>query len=156
MGNILKKIFLGQDSKFNEIINEFRKNNKNAVPELIRAKIMHEDTLFNARTNIFLVLNGLGAVAMGLNNINDNGRLLICVLGALLNSHWFFCSRQSLKVLSGLTKSLRIITPDDPIDKLVQRLLGKNQWARPTTIICVYLPLNISIAWILGLFFFIS
>ena len=142
--SMVKCILFGQSPRWRITIDEAIKQARDkAIPAgIVRERIRDEDSLLNTRTNIFLIVNGIGLVAVGLNKPMISP-LLLCLLMAFIDLLWFLCSRQSLALLSALTKLLRSVDPDDAVEGLIQGILGggRKHWIRPTTILAVYLPL---------------
>jgi hypothetical protein len=121
------------------------------VARILRDRIAREDDLINARTNIFLVLNGLGAVAVGLGS-NPGAKYLISFVGVVINVLWIVVSIQCLVIVFRLTKKLIDMGNDeDPAEKIVQSTLGKTLVLRPNAVLNVYIPLILLGGWIVGL-----
>ncbi len=118
----------------------------NKLYDQLRHRIEREDDLLNARTNIFLVLNGLAAVAVGIDT-GMSGRLIISIVSCLANILWLMCSIRSLQALKILAEELAKQRPDHPIEKIVQKALGKNRWLRPSPMLSLYLPFLVIGAW---------
>lgn len=117
----------------------------------LKERIQYEDNLVNQRTNIFLVLNGLGAVAVGIGSTAD-GKYLITLLGVILNGLWIILSFQCLVIIFRLTKTLIDLGIDDDIpERIVQMTLGRSLVFRPDAILNIYIPLIITGAWVVGL-----
>jgi hypothetical protein len=152
ISKFLKWFFLGQGSNWRKAIDEAKEyaSKQQIDPRIIRERIKDEDSLLNSRTNIFLVVNGIGFVAIGLDKFVALNSAALCLLMSLIDLIWFLCSRQSIKLLSALTKLLRFVDPEDSVEGLVQDLLGRRwkHWIRPTTILAVYLPILKILVWI--------
>lgn len=118
----------------------------NKLYDQLRHRIEREDDLLNARTNIFLVLNGLAAVAVGIDT-GMSGRLIISIVSCLANILWLMCSIRSLQALKVFAEELAKQRPDHPIEKIVQKTLGKNHWLRPSPMLSLYLPFLVIGAW---------
>lgn len=93
------------------------------MPQRFRSRWEYEDQLLNARTNIFLVLNGLGAVAVGLTS-KIQGQITITCVVIVANLLWIICSIQSLRVIVALAKQYLNSGVNDPVEELVQNTLG--------------------------------
>lgn len=114
-------------------------------------RIRREDDLVNARANIFLVLNGLGAVAISLGG-TASSKQLIAIVGISINVLWFIISVQCLLILFTLTKCLIDLgLEEDPSEKIVQSTLGRSLIFRPNAILNLYIPGIITAAWIVSL-----
>ena len=75
-------------------------------PTRCRARREYEDSLLNSRSSLFLAVNGLGAIAVGL--VDElAARVTIAVVVILLNGFWLLCGFQSWKVIKGLTIKYR-------------------------------------------------
>jgi len=115
-----------------------------------RDRIEHEDNLLNNRANLFLVVNGLGAVAVGL----TSGRLSDVVMVVVIlfaNVLWLIGSWQTSGVLKSLT-TLYVESANDPIDEVVRKSMERwPLWIRNTHILGVYIPLIITLGWGVGL-----
>ena len=122
---------------------------ESATYDQIRHRIEQEDELLNARTNIYLVMNGLAAVAVGIDP-RFASRLLVCVVTCLVNILWFLCALKSRQVLKNVTRHLLSRFPDHPVEKIVQEALGDCHWIRPTTILAIYIPGLVTIGWIVA------
>lgn len=116
----------------------------------LRRRIEHEDGLLNARVNIFLVLNGLGAASFGLSK-SYAAQIVIAVVVLTVNLLLWLCTLQTALVIRNLTTEY-IHDADDPIDKCVRHSL---KWLprrlRSTFILGVWLPLVLFLGWIIGL-----
>lgn len=116
----------------------------------LRHRIEREDDLLNARTNIFLVLNGLTAVAVGIDSCMTI-RLIISIVSWLANVLWLMSSIRSLQALKTLNHEIVTKIPDHPIEKIVQDAVGKNLWFRPSPILGLYLPILVTVAWMVAI-----
>jgi len=115
-----------------------------------RARIEYEDSLLNNRANLFLVVNGLGAVAVELPKTNSSIFLIISVMLAI-NLLWFIGSIQTACIIRDLTGAYAE-NADDPVDKAVRKSMRRwPRWLRNTSIIGIYTPLFITIGWFVGL-----
>jgi hypothetical protein len=124
--------------------------NESATYEQLRHRIEQEDELLNARTNIFLVMNGLAAVAVGIDS-RSGGRLLVCIITCFINILWLLCALQSRQVLKYVTKDMLRCFPNHPVERIVQDALGDHHWMRPTTILAIYIPGLVTIGWIVAI-----
>ena len=115
-----------------------------------RSRIEHEDNLLNARVNVFLVLNGLGAAALGLTK-GYGGQIFVATTIVVVNILLALCTIQTAFVIRDLTTEY-ITKANDPIDKRVRHSL---RWLprrlRSTFILGVWLPLVMIVAWGVGL-----
>jgi len=116
----------------------------------LRHRIEREDELLNARIGIFLVVNGLSAVAMG-TGCRLLGQVLLAAVSLSVNALWLVCSCKSRKVLKALAVDLLTRYPAHPVEKIVQEALGKCQLLRPTTILACHLPLIVTVSWLIAL-----
>jgi len=115
----------------------------------LRHRIEREDELLNARTGIFLVVNGLTAVAVGIDQ-RFASRLLVAIVSALINVLWLVCSLKSRQVLKALTVHLLKRFPEHPVERIVQTALGSSHCIRPTTILSIYLPGLVALGWLVA------
>ena len=116
-----------------------------------RARIEHEDNLLNNRTNLFLVVNGLGAVAVGLTTDKSSDIVMVVVI-LLANVFWIIGASQTTSVLKALTTEY-INGANDPIDEVVRRSMGRwPRWMRNTSILGRYIPYVVTIGWGIGLY----
>ena len=116
-----------------------------------RARIEHEDNLLNNRTNLFLVVNGLGAVAVGLTTDKSSDIVMVVVI-LLANIFWIIGASQTTSVLKALTTEY-INGANDPIDEVVRRSMGRwPRWMRNTSILGRYIPYVVTIGWGIGLY----
>ena len=119
-----------------------------------RARIKHEDHLLNNRTNLFLVVNGLGAVAIGLTQ-ETPAAIMMTVVILLANIFWIIGCSQSVCVLKTLTSEY-IQHADDPIDDLARKsMLPWPRWMRNTSILGRYIPILITLSWGITLYILI-
>jgi hypothetical protein len=93
------------------------------MSERFRTRWEYEDQLLNTRTNLFLVLNGLGAVAVQVAT-KSQAKITIAIIVLVANILWIICAIQSLRVIAALAKQYRASAPDDPVETLVQNTLG--------------------------------
>lgn len=120
-----------------------------------RARIEHEDSLLNNRTNLFLVVNGLGAVAVGLTSDNPSDIVMVVVI-ILANILWIIGSSQTTAVLKALTTEY-INWANDPIDDIVRKSMKPwPRWMRNTSILGRYIPIIVTLGWCIGLYMLIS
>lgn len=117
--------------------------------QTLRDRIRWEDNLINERMNIFLVVNGLGAVAVGIGSSSGN-KCLIALVGVAVNILWIVLSIQCLRISFRLTKHL-VKLGLDPVELIVQSTLGACLLLRPNAILLIYIPLIIQSAWVVGL-----
>ncbi len=116
-----------------------------------RARIEHEDNLLNNRTNLFLVVNGLGAVAVGLTS-DKSSDIVMAIVISLANIFWIIGSSQTVSVLKALTTEY-IKGADDPIDYIVRKSMHPwPRWIRNTSILGRYIPIIVTIGWWIGLY----
>jgi len=119
------------------------------IPEAseFRQRIMREDDLFNTRTTVFLITNGLLMTAVG---ISDDFaiRLLISILGTIVTISWMIFSWQNWNVIRQLTIEYRKHHSENYIESIVQKALFKPGWKRPTDLIAKPLPIMFLITWI--------
>ena len=115
-----------------------------------RARIEHEDNLLNQRTNIFLVANGLGAVAANLSS-ESNPNIIVVIVALIANFFWIWCGVQTLSAIYSLT-SWYMKNAHDEIDKRVRKSL---HWSprrmRSSFILGLYLPIVVTFAWLVAL-----
>lgn len=115
-----------------------------------RSRIEHEDNLLNNRASLFLVVNGLGAVAVGLTSDKQSDIVMVIVI-LIANVLWLIGSSQSANVLKNLTTTY-MENANDPIDQLVRDSMKVwPRWIRNTSILGIYIPLLISLGWGVGL-----
>ena len=112
-----------------------------------RQRIMREDDIFNTRTTVFLVTNGLLMTAVG---ISDDFaiRLLISILGTIVTVSWMMFSWQNLNVIRQLTIEYRKHHPENYIENIVQKAMFRPGWKRPTDLIAKPLPIMFITTWI--------
>ncbi len=125
-------------------------NPSDEEPVRCRARREYEDGLLNSRSNLFLVLNGLGAVALGLTSDHHSAQVAFCLAIIGMNTLWMVCGIQSWLVIRALTLKYFELVPDDSIDDLVYATLGKKKWQvwiRPTNIMALFLPVLLQMAW---------
>lgn len=112
-----------------------------------RARIEYEDGLLSSRTNIFLVLNGLAAVAAD-TDAADAARFSLIATILVTNVLWLVCGIQTRTVIKALTRRY-VVEFNDPIDRIVRQVL---QWwppiAMPTDILGVYVPTIALLGWL--------
>jgi hypothetical protein len=119
--------------------------------ERCRARIEHEDNLLNNRTNLFLVVNGLGAVAVGLTTDKSSDIVMVLVI-LLANVFWIIGASQTASVLKALTTEY-IKGANDPIDEVVRKSMRRwPRWMRNTSILGRYIPYVVTIGWGIGLY----
>jgi hypothetical protein len=140
---------LGQDQKcFSDALRDFPFGQP-VEAGLLRERITREDGLLNSRTSIFLVLNGLAAVAATNLGKNTNHYCwLASALAVVVNLLWFYCSRQSLRVLAAVTRCYLKVASNEPVEKLVQQVLGSHHLWRPSAILGVCLPGLAVVSWL--------
>ncbi|MBL7152423.1 MAG: hypothetical protein ISS79_01805 [Phycisphaerae bacterium] len=115
-----------------------------------RKRIEHEDGLLNARVNVFLVLNALGAAALGLSK-SHAAQMIIAIVIMAVNILLGLCTLQTGQVIGGLTEEY-IRDANDPIDRRVRKTLSRYPLALlPTPILGKWLPLTVCIGWFVGL-----
>ena len=120
-----------------------------------RKRIEYEDGLLNARVNVFLILNGLGAAALGLSK-DYTAQIIIAVVVIAVNLLLWLCTLQTALVIRNLNSEY-IHDANDPIDKRVrQSLKWLPRGLRSTAILGVWLPLVLFIGWIVGLIMLIA
>ena len=120
-----------------------------------RARIEHEDDLLNSRTNLFLVVNGLGAVAVDLTSDKPSDIVMVVVI-LLANLFWIIGSSQSVSVIRALTDEY-IDGADDPIDRVVRKSMRSwPKWMKNTSILGIYIPFIVTIGWSIGLYLLIA
>jgi len=116
----------------------------------LKNRIQREDDLVNARINIFLVLNGLGAVAVSL-SVSPGSKYLISLVGVAVNVLWIILSIQCLIIIFRLTKKLIDLgIEEDLAEQIVQSALSKTIMFRPNAILLIYIPFIILSAWVVG------
>ena len=116
----------------------------------LRSRIEHEDNLLNSRVNLFLVVNGLGAVAIGQTLSKPADIVMISVI-LFANLLWIIGCSQSVAVLKNLT-TVYINGAEDQIDDIVRDSM--HIWPRGmrnTSIFGRYLPFIVTIGWCIGL-----
>lgn len=119
--------------------------------ERCRARIEHEDNLLNNRTNLFLVVNSLGAIAVGLTTDKSSDIVMVVVI-LLANVFWIIGASQTTSVLKALTTEY-INGANDPIDAVVRRSMRRwPRWMRNTSILGRYIPHVVTIGWGIGLY----
>ncbi len=143
----LRRRLLGQDHDLLDVVNGFPFGQP-VEPDLLRERINREDALLNSRTNIFLLLNGLAGIAVTNLKAHSDYYWLVSLLAVLINTLWFYCSRQCLRVLAAVTRSLLKVASEEPVEKLVQDVLGACHFGRPNTILGIYLPGLAVISWL--------
>lgn len=115
-----------------------------------RKRIEHEDGLLNARVNIFLVLNGMGAVALGVSK-SETAMLTIAIITLAINIMLGLCTLQSAQVIRDLTLEY-IHHAKDPIDNCVRKTLKKYpRKLLPNVILGMWLPLLLCVGWFMGI-----
>jgi len=115
-----------------------------------RARIEHEDNLLNNRANLFLVVNSLGAVAVGITSDNLSDAVMIIVI-LISNIFWIIGASQSVAVLKNLTTEY-IKNAKDPIDWHVRNSMHFwPRWMRNTSILGRYIPCVVTLGWGIGL-----
>jgi hypothetical protein len=115
----------------------------------LRHRIEREDELLNARAGVFLVLNGLTAVAAGVSQPAAS-RFLVCIVSAVINALWLLCSLKSRAVLKAVTVYMLKRFPEHPLEKIIQTALGPWQSIRPTTILSIYIPALVTLGWLVA------
>ena len=143
----LRERLLGQDQHFRSAVDDYPFGPCHEA-ELLRERINREDGLLNSRTSIFLLLNGLAAVAVADLATATNCCWLASLVAVVVNLLWFYCSRQCLKVLAAVTRCYLKVAKDDPVEELVQKVLGSHHFWRPNTILGVYLPGLAVVSWL--------
>lgn len=135
---------LGEDNKLSTSLPPIKDWDK------CRKRIEHEDGLLNARVNIFLILNGLGAASLGLSKAYA-AQVVITVVVLIVNLLLWLCTLQTALVIRSLTTEY-IHDADDTIDRRVRHSLN---WLprrlRSTFILGVWLPLVLFLGWVIGL-----
>lgn len=123
------------------------------IPEAseFRQRIIREDDLFNTRTTVFLITNGLFITSVGISE-HLAIRLLISILGIIVTISWMIFSWQNLNVIRQLTIEYRKCHPENYIENIVQKALFKPGWKRPTELIAKPLPIMFLVTWIILLF----
>ena len=115
-----------------------------------RARIEHEDGLLHDRANLFLVVNGLGAVAVGLDQGTD-GKLVIVVVALLANVLWFCSAKQTVAVLRSLTR-IYVEHSGDPVDAIVRESTSSwPAWFHNSRILGTLLPVLVILGWLVAL-----
>jgi hypothetical protein len=116
----------------------------------LKQRIQREDDLINQRTNLFLIINGLGATAVGLGSVSG-AKYLIVLVAIILNGFWFILSIQCLVIIFILTKTLIDLRMEDDLpEQIVQKVLGRSLIFRPNAILNIYIPMVITVAWIVA------
>jgi hypothetical protein len=120
------------------------------IPEAkdFRERITREDDLFNTRTTVFLITNGLLLTSVGLSSLNGHIQLIISILGLIISIAWLICSLQTWKVIKNLNIEYIKHCKENYIEDIVQRAMFKSGWKRPTELIAKPLPVTFIIAWI--------
>ena len=118
----------------------------------LRHRLEHEGRLLNSRTNMFLVANGLGAVALGLGGVPGAAVLVVLVVA---NGLWFLCGLQTRSAIRSLTllyfaekKTGHICDPVDDAVREGLRWVPRN--CHTTDILGVWMPLLVTGAWVAG------
>ena len=127
-----------------------------AQSDRYRKRIEYEDGLFLTRTNIFLVLNGLGAVAVGTAGAKE-AELLMALILIFCNVWWILVSQISVRIIKALTKEhLELVTPKqgvpiDPVERRVRETIS-GTWPRVswTTAVGLIIPGIVLLGWITG------
>lgn len=123
-----------------------------------RERIAYEDSLLNTRTSLFLVVNGLVAVAVRI-DATISSTVMVMAVAILINSLWLVTAHKSLSVIKKLTVNYlnRLKDgPDDEIEKIVQEALHLPLWLRPTNILCHYIPFSVFLGWLIAFIVFIA
>jgi hypothetical protein len=117
-------------------------------PVRCRSRREYEDGLLNSRSNLFLVVNGLGAVAFRMPS-GTNAQLVISFATFAINLLWITCAVQSWWVIRAMTIEYCRLAKGDRIDQLVRDTLGDRWrlWLRPTNVMAIYLPALVEIGW---------
>ena len=126
-----------------------------------RERIAYEDGLLNTRTSLFLVVNGLVAVAVRIDS-NISSTVMIMSVAIIINSLWLVTAHKSLSVIKGLTVNYldRALKDEefeeDEVEKIVQESLHLPLWLRPTNILCHYIPFSVFLGWLIGFIVFVK
>lgn len=124
----------------------------NQLRDWLRGRIEHEDSLLGSRTNIFLVVNGLGAVAIGLDGAPP---VVVALMLTAVNILWLVCALQSRCAIRAVTilyfqkKSTGEIS--DPADDAIRgalRWVPRNGYS--SDILGLWMPTLVLLGWIAG------
>jgi len=107
-----------------------------------RSRLDRENDLLNSRTNVVLVLNGLAAVTVGL---DQAPRTLITVMIILLNLLWVLCAQDAKRYIQRLLEQVK----NDPDEALRQRVLGTRRLGT-TNLIGFFVPVILLMGWLIG------
>ncbi len=125
---------------------------KAELRDRLRDRLDHEGRLLNNRTSMFLVANGLGAVAIGLGGVP--GAAVIGVL-VVANGLWLLCGLQTRSAIRSLTrlhfaekKTGQISDPADDAIREGLRWVPKN--CHTTDILGLWMPLLVTAGWFAG------
>jgi hypothetical protein len=76
-------------------------------------------------------------------------KAFLTLLGLAISIPWAMCSWQSWKVIGRLTQASALFT-DDEVEKMVQSVLFRPGWKRPTDLLAILLPRVFMVAWALA------
>ena len=117
-----------------------------------RRRVEYEDGLLNARTNLVLTLNGLGAVAVAL-ALPPMARLLIAALMIIIDVCWITCAIDTWRFIRELTLAVKGVDAKPPDEELRYKMQQSRFRISPTKFVSIIMPLLILFAWIAGLAF---
>ncbi|MCK4403825.1 MAG: hypothetical protein KAW02_01920 [candidate division Zixibacteria bacterium] len=121
----------------------------------------YEDQLLYTRMNVVLTVNGLAAIAVGLEGITPWCRLCIAIIVLIMNILWLLCSTEGADFIRTISRELKVqqlreFVPEEQlrIDFLKSRPLSQFMRKRnllPTTVMGYYIPCLVTLGWFLGL-----
>ncbi len=120
-------------------------NGKQELKEIIKT----EDNNLYARTNLFLVVNGIFFAAIGVSKVLFF-QIFVGIVGLIVGCLWFLCTYQSQRVITALHAKFDEKYPspdDDEYYRVIENELMKQKWLRPAELLGIILPGVFTIAW---------
>ena len=131
-------------------MSSFENNGKQELKEIIKS----EDNNLYARTNLFLVVNGIFFTAIGVSKV-VSFQFLVGIVGMIVSIFWIVCTWQSWRIIKALHKKFEDKYPSPDGDEyywVIEKAL-LSEWLRPAELLGIILPLVFICAWLYLLFF---
>ncbi len=125
---------------------------KQELKEIIKS----EDNNLYARTNLFLVVNGIFFAAIGISNALFF-QVFVAIVGLIVGGLWFLCTYQSQRIIKALHEIFEEKYPYPDGDKyywVIENELMKKKWLRPAELLGKILPGVFIVAWLICLIIF--
>ena len=116
-------------------------------------RIIFESDVMKLRSNRFLIINGLGAAAVGM-SVGKLWIMAVVVMIALVltNFLWLAIAFQSWKLISSLRKGDLDAIPESTVDNSgIYRKIRESWGLRPMNLMCLFIPVLVQAGWNVGI-----